>query len=397
MKKSIFLSFCALSLSLFSSCKDSSQNNTPQSQAPVEVDIITAVPENIPINTLLPGRLEPYRQAEVRARVTGIVEERCYEEGQNVKEGELLFKIDRAPLQANYDGCAATLASTEANLNDFRDKLNRYKSLANEGAVSKREHILAAAGEARAKADRDAALAALKKAELELGYTNVTSPIDGIARRAFVTEGAYVNQNESTHLTTIEQINPIYLRFSQPIGELNERQQSIHSGKWEEIPLDKIQVTLILPNGDAYPQTGKLFFSDRAVDPKTDTVEMRAEFPNAQQKIFPGTYVRASFDSAMRKNIFRIPRDAVMRTSLGASVFIVNDKDTIEILPVKTELLEGKNWIITEGLKGGERIVTSKHSGLYPQTPVKISPSTTNTTETQPAQTASSVTAIATP
>lgn len=373
MKKRTLFSFALLTCLVLSSCKKKVESQAEQAPPPAEVDIITAVSEQIPVNTRLPGRLEPYRQAEVRARVTGIVLKRCYEEGQSVKEGDLLFQIDPAPLKATLDGCEAELARAEANLNDAMDKLNRYNSLVNNGAVSKREHTLAIAEKARAKAEKDAALAAKERAQLELGYANVTAPISGTVRRALVTEGAYVNQNESTHLTTIEQINPIFIRFSQPVSELSSRQRSILSGKWESIPLEKVKVNLLLPDGRTYQHEGKLFFSDRSVDPQTDTVEMRAEFPNSDFELLPGTYVRVSFDSAIRKNIFRIPRDAVTRTSQGASVMIVNDKNTTEILPVTTEELEGRNWLVTQGLKGGERIIVSKKTGLFPGSPVLVS------------------------
>lgn len=344
----------------------------PPESVPAEVEVMTAVSEQIPVESRLPGRLEPYRQAEVRARVTGIVQKRCYEEGQHVKEGEVLFQIDPAPLKAILDGADANVARAEAVLQDAKDKMKQYSALVGKNVVSRRDHTLSIAQEAQARAELAAALAAQEKARLELGYANVESPIEGTARRAIVTEGAYVNQNESTHLTTVEQINPIYVRFSQPVTELSERQHAVLSGKWEGIALDDIKVHLILPDGSTYPLDGKLFFSDRAVDPQTDTVEMRAEFPNPKMNLLPGTYVRVSFDSAIRKNIFRIPRNAVARTAQGAVVLTVDDKNLIVPVPVQTEQLEGKNWIVTGGLKGGERIVISKHTGLFPGSPVRI-------------------------
>lgn len=372
MNRSTLLSVCLLPLFFCSSCKKAQAPAKAPTLPPAEVDVMTAVSEQLPVNSNLPGRLEPYRQAEVRARVTGIVQKRGYEEGQHVKKGEVLFQIDPAPLKAALDGCEANVARAEAVLADARHKMKQYGALVDKQAVSKREHTLAIAQEAQAKAELDSALAARKKAQLELGYAQVESPIDGIARRALVTEGAYVNQNESTHLTTVEQIHPIYVRFSQPVAELSERQRSVLSGKWEGIALEDIKVHLILPDGSTYPRAGKLFFSDRAVDPQTDTVEMRAEFPNPQMELLPGTYVRVSFDSAIRKNIFRVPRNAVSRTAQGAVVLTVNDRNLIEPVPVQTEQMDGKSWIITGGLKGGERIVTSKASRLAPGSSVRI-------------------------
>lgn len=347
-----------------SSCRQEDQA-TPQ-MPPPEVTVVTVKGTQEPVTTNLPGRMEAFLQAEVRARVTGIIQERCYQEGQNVNEGDILFKIDPAPLQAALDGCQAALDRAKAILDDAKDKVDRYSALVTKGAVSGREHTLALAEQAKAKADYDAASAALEQAKLDLGYANVTAPINGRVRRALVTKGALANKNEFTHLTTVEQINPIYVRFSQPSTQHSKLRRAVLSGEWEGIPLDQVKVKLRLPDGDEYPLPGKILFSDMAVDPNTDTIEMRALFPNPDHELLPGAYVRVVFDKAIRKNVFSIPRDSLMRTSQGAFVYVVGQDDMLEVRPVTAETMKGKNWLITSGLKEGDRVVTGKLTMLRP-------------------------------
>lgn len=368
-----FLSCIALLSSLLSTaCKDKPASPEAGAFATPEVDVLEASPGEAVVSTRIPGRMEPYLQAEVRARVTGIVLDRCYQEGQLVKEGDILFKIDSAPLQAAVDACKADVSRSEAVLKDARDKLAKYSVLVTRGGVSKREYNLALAGREQAEAEYNAAEAKLEQAMQELGYATVTSPISGRVRRALVTKGALCNKNELTHLTTVEQIDPIYVRFSAPSSELSKSRRSILSGEAEGIPFDKIKVKLILPDGREYPKEGKLFFSDMAVDPQTDTVEMRAEFPNPDLELLPGAYVRIVFDTAVQRNIYRIPRDAVMRTAQSASVYVVSPENKLEARTVETTQLDGKNWIVTKGLKRGDKIVVSKTSRLMPGTSVRI-------------------------
>ncbi len=354
------------------SCRNEKQEQETGAFAAPEVEILEATPSQAVTSVRIPGRMEPYLQAEVRARVTGIVLDRFYREGQLVKEGDLLFKIDSAPLQAAVDACKADVSRSEAVLKDACDKLAKYSILVTGGGISKREYNLALAGKEQAEAEYNAAEAKLEQAMQELGYATVTSPINGRVRRALVTKGALCNKNELTHLTTVEQIDPIYVRFSAPSSELSKSRRSILSGEAEGIPFDQIKVKLILPDGREYPHEGKLFFSDMAVDPQTDTVEMRAEFPTSDLELLPGAYVRSGFATAIQRNIYRIPRDAVMRTAQSAMVYIIGPGNKLEARPVETERLDGKNWIVTKGLKPGDKIVVSKTSRLMPGMPVSI-------------------------
>lgn len=331
-----------------------------------EVSVMTVRSTQVPVTASLPGRMEAYLQAEVRARVTGIIQERCYQEGQTVRPGDLLFKIDPAPLQAVLDECKAAVARARAVLSDAEDKAARYSSLVAKGAVSIREHKQARAEEERARAEYAAAAASLEQARLNLEYTRVEAPISGRVRRALVTEGAFANQNEFTHLTTIEQIDPIYVRFSQPASQYSSLRRAVVSGLWKGVPLGEIKVRLLLSNGEEYPHSGRIIFSDMAVDPNTDTIEMRALFPNPDHELLPGAYVRVVFDRAVRDNVFAIPRDAVIRTAQGASVFVVGPEGVLEARPVRADTLNGREWLVSEGLRDGDRVAVSHTMSLRP-------------------------------
>lgn len=367
----VFLLFLSAAASL-SSCRNEAASPEAPMMPAQEVTVVTVRGEEVPVTSNLPGRLEAFLQAEVRARVTGIIQERCYQEGQNVKEGELLFKIEPEPMQAALDGCVAAVDRARAVWTDAEDKARRYSALVPKGAVSGREHTQSLSEEARARADYAAAKAALEKAQLDLEYTRVTAPISGRVRRALVTKGALVNQNESTHLTTVEQIDPIYVRFSSPASQRSRLRRAILSGLWKEIPLQDIKVRLLLPNGEEYPHAGRFFFSDLAVDPNTDTIEMRAQFPNPDHELLPGSYVRVVFDQAVRNHVFSVPRDAVMRTAQGASVFVAGKDGILESRPVTAETMNGKKWLVTSGLKDGDRVVTSKTMFLQPGMKVAV-------------------------
>lgn len=372
MKSTLVFSLFLSAAASLSSCRQGESSQEPPMMSAPEVTVVTVRGEEFPVTSNLPGRLEAFLQAEVRTRVTGIIQERFYQEGQNVKEGDLLFKIEPEPLQAALDGCRAALDRAQAVLTDARDKARRYSALVSKGAVSGREHTQSVAEEARAAADYAAAKAALDKAKLDLEYTNVTAPISGRVRRALVTKGALANQNEFTHLTTVEQIDPIYVRFSSPASQRSRLRRAILSGLWKEIPLEDIKVRLLLPNGEEYPHTGRFFFSDMAVDPNTDTIEMRAQFPNPDHELLPGSYVRVVFDKAVRNHVFSVPRDAVMRTAQGASVFIAGKDGILESRPVTAESMNGKKWLVTSGLKDGDRVVTSKAMFLQPGMKVEV-------------------------
>lgn len=299
--------------------------------------------------TELPGRIEPYRTAEVRARVDGIVLKRTYDEGQVVKAGQVLFRIDPAPLKAQVDAAQGALARAQAQLSIARDKAARYKGLAATHAVSELEYAEAQAAERQAAAEVISARAALETAQLRLGYATVTAPITGRSRRAQVTEGALVKEDAATPLTTVEQIDPIYVDFAQPAAEVLALQRALKTGQAAALAAKDIGVQVILSDGVAYERPGKLLFSDLAVDRATDNVSMRAVLPNPDGLLLPGMYVRVRLSHAVQQG-------ALQRDRHGASVFVVQADDTLAMRAVTAQTLAGDQWLVTSGLSGGERI-----------------------------------------
>lgn len=338
---------------------DDRQSDTAVNEVPPQVDVIITRVISSPVSIELPGRLEAFRQAEVRARVAGIVTERLYKEGQDVRKGTPLFLINPELLKVARDEASGTLAKAEANYHDVADKLKRYKDLVSDHSISERDYQSAVAGEKQAKAELLSARARLEKARLDLGYATVVSPIDGRARRALVTEGALVGQDAPTPLTTIEQIDPIYVNFSQPATEVMAMQRAIKSGKIRGIEQKDIQVHLIFSDGSEYGHTGKLFFSDLAVDTSTDTVAMRALFDNPEYELLPGAYVQVRLEQAIINHAVPVPRDALVRAAGVSSVMIVDTEDTVQRVEVEANTLEGNHWVVTSGLQGGEKVIIS--------------------------------------
>lgn len=318
-----------------------------------------------------PGRLEAYRQAEVRARVAGVVTERPYQEGQEVKAGTPLFRIDPAPLQAALDAAGAALELAEANHALALDKEDRYKGLISSKAISERGLREASSEVKQAAAQIAAAKAEKEMARLKLEYATVVSPIEGRARRANVTEGALVGEGSATLLTTVEQIDPIYVNFSQPVAEVLALRDSISKGEMQGLDGNGLKAEIVLTNGTAYPLPGKLLFADLAVDPGTDTVAMRALFPNPKRELLPGMYVRVRLDQAVQKDAILLPRFALTRTGEGAQVMTVNEQEEVAPLAVEAHSMRGDHWWVTAGLKGGEKVIVENAAMMIPGTKVK--------------------------
>ncbi|MFY4256032.1 multidrug efflux RND transporter periplasmic adaptor subunit AxyX [Achromobacter xylosoxidans] len=362
------LAFASVLL-LVSAC---SKKEAPEAaKAPAEIGVIVAKATPTSVASELPGRLEPYREAEVRARVAGIVTRRLYEEGQEVARGAPLFQIDPAPLQAAYDSEAAALARAQANLSAAADKLRRYADLVSDRAISERDHAESVAEERQARAEVALAKANLQSARLRLEYARVTSPIDGRARRALVTEGALVGEGQATPLTVVQQLDPIYVNFSQPAAEVMQLQKQIRAGALEGVAPDKMRVRLLLPDGSEYGQGGTLSFADLAVDPGTDNVTMRALFDNPDRVLLPGMYVRVRLEQAVNRDTYLVPRDALLRNADGAHLLVAGDDGELRSVAVAAHRLLGPNWVITEGLEGGERVVVENAAQLAPGQKIK--------------------------
>ncbi|UEP29365.1 MULTISPECIES: MexX/AxyX family multidrug efflux RND transporter periplasmic adaptor subunit [unclassified Burkholderia] len=333
--------------------------------------VVTVRPTAVPMTVELPGRLDAYRQAQVRARVAGIVTARTYEEGQEVTQGAVLFRIDPAPLKAARDAAQGALAKAQAAALAASDKRRRYDDLVRDRAVSERDHTEAVADDTRAKADVASAKAELARAQLQLDYATVTAPISGRARRALVTEGALVGQDQATPLTTVEQLDPIYVNFSQPAADVDALRRAVKSGHATGIAQHDVTVTLRRADGTAYPLKGKLLFSDLAVDPTTDTVAMRALFPNPERELLPGAYVRIALDAAVDQRAILVPRDALLRTAERTSVRVVGTNGKVKDVEVVADQMSGRDWRVTRGLSGGERVIVDNAAQFAPDTAVK--------------------------
>ncbi|WP_438307713.1 MexX/AxyX family multidrug efflux RND transporter periplasmic adaptor subunit [Burkholderia pseudomallei] len=361
----------ALAVAAFVAAGCGKHESEHDAAAPREASVVTVKKTSVPLSVELPGRLDAYRQAEVRARVAGIVTARTYEEGQEVKRGAVLFRIDPAPFKAARDAAAGALEKARAAHLAALDKRRRYDELVRDRAVSERDHTEALADERQAKAAVASARAELARAQLQLDYATVTAPIDGRARRALVTEGALVGQDQATPLTTVEQLDPIYVNFSQPAADVESLRRAVKSGRAAGIAQQDVEVTLVRPDGSTYARKGKLLFADLAVDPSTDTVAMRALFPNPERELLPGAYVRIALDRAVARDAILVPRDALLRTADSATVKVVGQNGKIRDVTVEAVQMKGRDWIVTRGLAGGERVVVVDAAQFEAGTTVK--------------------------
>lgn len=341
---------------------------------PPEVAVVTVAPERIVMTTELPGRIEATRTAQVRARVAGIVQKRVFQEGSEVKAGDVLFNIDPAPFQATFNSAQAAVARAEANLAQANLKVQRYKPLVETNAISKQEYDDALTVQKQATAELASAKAAQETARLNLGYATVTAPISGRIGRAQVTEGALVGQGEATPLATIQQLDPVYVNLTQSSAELLQLRRALASGRLKSVGKDKARVTLVTEDGRTYPHEGKLLFSDVAVDESTGAVTLRAEFPNPERMLLPGLYVRARLEQAVSENAITVPQQAVQRDASGASVLLVGADGKVAMQPVKADSTQGDKWVISEGLKPGDKVVAEGFQKAKPGAVVKTVP-----------------------
>ncbi len=364
--KLVYFSLFAIFISLLFGCKEKEQK---EQKAP-EVAYVEVKPEKIAVINELSGRLESYRNSDVRARVAGVLEKRLFEEGSDVKKGDKLFIIDPRSYEASVQNAKAALARAEANLMQANLKYKRYIPLVKISAVSKQEFDDAFAAQKQAAADVAAAKAELTNAKLNLEYSTVLAPISGRIGRSIVTEGALVGQSEVTLLAVIQQIDPIYLNLTQSSTELLRLQQAMKQGLLKNASEEGLKVTLIMEDGTPYPHSGKLLFSDISVDPSTGEISIRALFPNPERILLPGMYVRGRMEQAINENAITIPKQAVQRSTEGSTVYIINKDNIAEIRGVKTGASHGEKWVILEGLKTGDRVAVEGIQKIRPGNPV---------------------------
>jgi membrane fusion protein (multidrug efflux system) len=342
---------------------------------PAEVGVITVAPRPVGLVTELPGRLEASRVAQVRARVPGIVQKRLFTEGSDVKAGQPLFQIDPASLQASVASAQATLARAQANVTQATAQAERYKPLLEANAISKQEYVNAVAAQKTAEADAAAARAALQTGQINLGYASVTAPISGRIGRALVTEGALVGQGEATPLALVQQINPMYVNFTQSTTEVLNLRRAIASGKFKRAGGESATVKIVLEDGSEYPIAGRLLFSDLSVDPTSGQITLRAEVPNPGGLLLPGMYVRVRLEQAETPTGILVPQQAVTRGTSGDSVMVVGGDGKVAPRPVKVgSAAEGGQWVILEGLKPGEMVMVDGFQKLRGNAPVKPVP-----------------------
>lgn len=364
----------ALALPL-AACGPKGQGAAPPAPPPPEVGVVIATPASVGVVSELPGRTESSRVAQVRARAAGIVQRRLFTEGSEVKAGQLLFRIDDAPFRAALAAAQATQARAEANLLQTRAQAERYKPLAEANAVSQQEYIAAQAAFKQAEADVAAAKAAVQTAQINLGYTSVTSPISGRIGRALVTEGALVGQGEATQLAVVQQIDPLFVNFTQSADEVLRLRAAIASGRFQSAgTAGSVAVSVVLDDGSVYPQRGKLLFSDLSVDPTTGQIALRAEVPNPRGALLPGLYVRVRLAQAELPAGIALPQQAVQRGSAGDTVMVVGADGKVAPRPVKVSLGPNRQWVVLEGLAGGEQVVVDGFQKIRPNAPVKPVP-----------------------
>ena len=344
---------------------------TPQTPPPeVIAQVVQAT--SVPIVVELPGRLQAVRTAEVRARVDGIVERRLYEEGTDVREGQTLFQIDPRPLKARLAAAQAALRRAEAEAANARQDVERFRPLVARNAISQQEFDAAQARLARAEADVESAQAQVEQARLDLGYATVTAPISGRAGRAQVTEGALVSAAGGTLLTTIEQLDPIYVNFSHSSSQVLNIRKDVESGRLKAPSLDQMRVTVVLEDGTVYAKAGRLNFLDLAVDPGTGTVSLRAVLPNEERLLLPGEFVRARIEVGVNPAGITVPQKAVQFSAESASVLVVGENNIVAQRPVKLGELVGDSWIIAQGLRPGERVIVEGQLKARPGAPVQV-------------------------
>ncbi|AXO88392.1 efflux RND transporter periplasmic adaptor subunit [Pseudomonas parafulva] len=337
-------------------CDDANDQETDAPAPQVRVE--TVQPQALAISTELSGRILAPRTAEVRARVAGVVLKRVYREGSDVKQGDVLFLIDPAPFKADHDSARAALARAEATLYQARLQEQRYRQLVEENAVSRQEYDNARAAFLQGGAQVAEARAALERARLNLGYATVTAPISGRIGRALVTEGALVGQSEATEMAVIQQLDPIHADVTQSTRDLNALRRALHAGELQQVGPDQARATLIQDDGSAYPLPGKLLFSDISVDPSTNQITLRSEFPNPDLDLLPGSYVRVRLEQAVQPKGLSVPQRAILRDSAGVpKVLVVDDQQRIDERQVVLGSAQGDRWIVSEGLTPGERVV----------------------------------------
>jgi membrane fusion protein (multidrug efflux system) len=336
-----------------------------------EVGVVTLKSAPLQITTELPGRTSAYRIAEVRPQVSGIILKRNFEEGSEIKAGVSLYQIDPATYQAAYDSAKGDLAKAQASANIAQVTLKRYQKLLGTKYISQQDYDTALADSQQANAAVTAAKAAVETARINLAYTKVTSPISGRIGKSSVTEGALVTSGQTNALATVQQLDPIYVDVTQSSNDFLRLKQELADGKLKQ-ENGKAKVKLMTSDGISYSQEGSLEFSEVTVDQTTGSITLRAIFPNPDKTLLPGMFVRAQLEEGTNPDALLVPQQGVTRTPRGdATAMVVGKDDKVEVRELKTSQAIGDKWLVTEGLKNGDRVIVTGLQKVKPGVQVK--------------------------
>ena len=362
-KKSLISGSLLLAVALLAACGEKQQQGM-QGPTP-QVTVVTLSSEPVTLTRELPGRTSPYKVAEVRPQVDGLVKEQLFREGGMVEAGSALYQLDDARYQADLDSAKASLERAQATLNVARLNAERTSSLVKTGAVSKQDNDTAIASLQQAKADVAAAKAAVARSKVLVEFARISAPISGRIGISSVTQGALVTANQATALATVQQLDPIYVDLTQSVSELLNLRQSMASGNLQST--DDLPVSILLEDGTRYPHAGKLEFSEVSVDPTTGSVRLRVVVPNPDHLLFPGMYVRASVGSGQRDNAVLVPQQGIARDPKGnTTAMVLGEGNTVEARPVKVSQTVGDAWLVESGLKAGDRVIVEGLQKIRP-------------------------------
>ena len=359
------LSSLIISATLLSGCDNSGDQQAHAPTPQVIVHIVNNAP--LSITTELPGRTSAFRVAEVRPQVSGIILKRNFVEGSDIEAGQSLYQIDPATYQAAYDSAKGDASKAEAAAAIAHLTVKRYVPLLGTKYISQQDYDQAVATARQADADVMAAKAAVESARINLAYTKVTSPITGRIGKSSVTEGALVTNGQAEAMATVQQLDPIYVDVTQSSSDfMRLKQESLQQGEGAK------SVQLLMENGQPYALKGSLQFSDVTVDESTGSITLRALFPNPQHTLLPGMFVRARIDEGVNPSAMLVPQQGVTRTPRSdATVLLVNDKNQVEIRNVVAAQAVGDQWLVTSGLKAGEKVIVSGLQKVHPGVTVK--------------------------
>jgi membrane fusion protein (multidrug efflux system) len=362
---------CASLLLLLGAC---ARSQPPPAPPPAQVGVVVVHAQPVPLTRNLVGRLSATRSADVRARVAGVLLKRVYVEGSDVRAGQPLFQIDPAPLRSALDGALAALAQAQASATNAHIAAQRTRELAPSGLVSRSDLDNAEATERSTAAAVEQAKAAVGTARINLGYATVTAPISGRAGQQGVTEGALVGQATATLLTTVEQIDPIYVNFDEPAVDIERLRRAQAAGNVTLARGNQVSVQLTLPDGTPYAHRGTLDFLDVSVDPATGAVALRGIIPNTEHQLLPGMFVGVRLTSAEVNRAFLVPQAGLQRDAKGPYALVAGADDKVVQKRVTVEALEGANWIVTAGLDDGDRVIVSGTQSARPGATVAAVP-----------------------